>query len=258
MSATHGTFVWYELMSSDPAASQDFYAQLFGWRYEPLPGGDYSLIHAGAQPLGGVFTLTAAMRERGAQPGWFGYVEVDELEQAVQRVQSLGGTLLLPVTRAGEVGQFALVADPQGAVFYLFRSTRTPVPDFSMAPGRVAWREWHGPDHERAFGFYQVLCGWQRAELLDGPLGKYQVIRTAGTAAGGLCSPPDAQRGAWRYYFAVENIDTAAARLAAAGGRVCNGPYAISGGMWVLEASDPEGALLALLGPRQTAGAAPA
>jgi predicted enzyme related to lactoylglutathione lyase len=250
MSATHGTFVWYELMSNDPAASRAFYSQVFGWRYEPMPGSDYMLIHSGAQPLGGILPLTPAMRAGGARPGWLGYVEVDDLEQAVQRVQSLAGTVHLGSTRAGEAGQFALVADPQGALFYLFRSTRTPVPDFSMAPGRVAWRELQGSDWERCFGFYQVLCGWERAELMDGPGGKYQVFKTAGTPAGGMTNVPGQQRGHWRYYLAAENIDAAAARVVAAGGHVSSGPHAITGGMWILEAGDPQGATFAILGPR--------
>jgi hypothetical protein len=250
MSPTHGTFVWYELLSNDAVAAQAFYAQLFGWRYEPMAGGEYLLIHAGAQPLGGIMPLTRAMRDGGAQPGWLGYVEVDDLEQALQRVRSLGGAVHLDSTRAGEAGQFALVADPQGAVFYLFKSTRTPVPDFSMAPGRVAWRELQAGDWQRSFGFYQVLFGWEKGELLDGPGGDYQVIKTAGTAAGGMCNVAAPQPGGWRYYFAVGNIDAAAARLVAAGGRISTGPHAITGGMWILEASDPEGALFAMLGPR--------
>jgi predicted enzyme related to lactoylglutathione lyase len=251
MSATHGTFVWYELMCADLPAASAFYARLFGWRAAPAAGADYTLIHAGAQPLGGMMMLTPAMRSAGARPGWLGYVEVDDLALAVQRVLELGGHVHVPVTRAGEAGHFALAADPLGALFYLFHSAQTPVPDFSMAPSRVAWRELQSPDWERGFGFYQVLCGWERGDLLAGDgRGTYQVIKTAGTAAGGTCTVAGLAQGRWRYYFAVENIDAGAARVREGGGQVLEGPHPITGGMWILEATDPQGAGFALLGPR--------
>jgi predicted enzyme related to lactoylglutathione lyase len=250
MSATHGTFVWYELLTTDPVAARSFYAQLLGWRSEPQPGRADSVFHSGATPLGGVTQLPAQLRARGAAPAWQGYVEVDNLEQALARVQALGGTLHRGITRAGDRGHYAVVADPLGAEFCLHRSMRPPVPDFSMAPGHVAWRELRSPDWQRGFGFYHVLLGWERGDVLATPGRKYQVFKTASTAAGGMVDMAGLTTSVWQYYFAVENIDAAATRIAAAGGRVIEGPQPITGGMWILEAGDPQGAAFALLGPR--------
>jgi uncharacterized protein len=250
MSATHGTFVWYELVTTDLPAARTFYAQLLGWRLEPLPAGGYAVIHAGATPIGGIMVPSAPWHAQGAQRGWLGYVEVDDLGQAVARVQALGGIVQRPATRAGDSGHFAVVADPLGAVLHLFQSARPPVPDFSMTPGRVAWRELRSADWQRCFGFYHVLFGWERGEQLKAQAGHYQVFRTAGTAAGGMVDITGPPAGGWQYYFAVGNIDAAAARLTGGGGHVVEGPHELQGGMWVLEATDPQGAVFALLGPR--------
>lgn len=250
MSATHGTFVWYELVTTDLSAARAFYARLLGWRLELLPGGNYAVIHVGATPIGGMLVLPAPLQAQGARLGWVGYVEVDDLAQAVARVQSLGGKLLRPVSRAGDSGLLAPVADPLGAVLHLFHPARPLVPDFSMTPGRVAWRELRSPDWQRCFGFYHVLFGWERGEQPRAPAGKYPVFRTAGVTAGGMGDIAAAYPGGWQYYFAVGNIDAATALVAAGGGHVLEGPHELTGGMWILEAIDPQGAVFALLGPR--------
>ena len=253
MSATHGTFTWYELMAVDPVGACGFYAQLLGWRYVPMAGtnGGYSLIDAGGLQIGGVLTLTPAMQAAGARPAWLGYVEVDGLEATLARLMSLGGTVVVGATRAGEAGHFALVSDPLGAMFYLFQSARGAVPDFSMAPGRVAWRELRSPDWERGFGFYAALFGWDKADRLEAAPGRpYQVFRTAGTPAGGTCDYPGIGHALWQYYFSVDSIDRAVERLLAGGGATLEGPHEITGGMWIVDARDPQGALLSLLGPR--------
>ena len=55
----------------------------------------------------------------------------------------------------------------------------------------------------------------------------------------------------WLYYFVVDDIDAAAARLKAAGGKVLNGPMSAPGGAWIVQAQDPQGVFFALTGPRK-------
>jgi predicted enzyme related to lactoylglutathione lyase len=54
----------------------------------------------------------------------------------------------------------------------------------------------------------------------------------------------------WLYYFNVEEIDAAAARVQAGGGQILNGPMEVPGGRWILQCRDPQGGIFALLGPR--------
>ncbi len=56
MGAYHGRFVWYELMTTDMAASRAFYAEVMGWtaRNVSAPGMDYWLFLAADAPVAGV------------------------------------------------------------------------------------------------------------------------------------------------------------------------------------------------------------
>jgi predicted enzyme related to lactoylglutathione lyase len=50
------------------------------------------------------------------------YIEADDLQSHLDRVESLGGTTVLPVTEIPDVVTFAQFADPDGNVVGLFRS----------------------------------------------------------------------------------------------------------------------------------------
>jgi predicted enzyme related to lactoylglutathione lyase len=111
----------------------------------------------------------------------------------------------------------------------------------------------HTTDWPAAFGFYAALFGWTKGEPFDmGPMGVYQLFATGDCPVGGMMNmtaepkaPPH-----WLYYFNVEAIDAAVARVAAAGGQVLNGPMQVPGGSWIVQGLDPQGAPFALVGPR--------
>jgi predicted enzyme related to lactoylglutathione lyase len=53
----------------------------------------------------------------------------------------------------------------------------------------------------------------------------------------------------WLYYFGVERVEGAIARITAGGGTVLHGPSEVPGGALIVRARDPEGAAFALVGP---------
>ena len=55
----------------------------------------------------------------------------------------------------------------------------------------------------------------------------------------------------WLYYVNVEAIDAAAGRVKAGGGSVLNGPMEVPGSRWIVQCSDPQGAMFALLAPKR-------
>jgi predicted enzyme related to lactoylglutathione lyase len=83
-----------------------------------------------------------------------------------------------------------------------------------------------------------------------GPMGTYQLFKTSagGESIGGIMTkPPNIPAPFWTYYFQVDGIQAAAARITAAGGSVINGPMEVPGGSWVVQALDPQGAMFALV-----------
>ena len=249
-----GYFAWHELMVPDPEAATRFYGTVTGWgtRDASTPDQPYTLLTAGDRPAAGLLPLKQTDMAKGALPGWVGHILVDDVDATLARATALGGVVHVPPRSIG-IGRFAVLGDPQGAVFAIFAGT-LPEPQPIGTPGHVGWNELAAGDWPAAFDFYAALFGWQRAEAVDiGPMGTYQTFGLGGPAMGGMFDKPAAiPRPFWCFYIAVGDIDAAAARVAEAGGQVVNGPMEVPGEAFVLQGLDPQGALFALLGTRAT------
>ncbi len=251
MSASHGQFVWFELMTQDVAAATDFYRAVIGWNAEPagIPGMPYTILSANEAPMGGLMALPL---DAGARPGWTGYIGVDDVDAAAARIREAGGAVHRAPTDIQGVGRFAVVADPQGAVFTVFKGMAADAPPSAgSTPGRVGWHELMATDREAAFAFYATLFGWTKAEAIEmGPMGIYQLFAAGAAPIGGMMAWPDATPApGWRYYFNVEDINAAVARVKAAGGQLTNGPHQVPGGSWIAHCLDPQSVMFAMAGP---------
>ncbi len=244
-----GAFVWHELMTTDPVAATAFYSNVIGWTPQDsgMPG--CTLMLADGTHAAGL--MAQPPQAAGSPPGWVGYVEVADVDASAAQAKTLGGTIHMPGQDIPNVGRFAVIADPQGAVLCLFRGTAdTPPP--VMSPGRVGWNELMAGDVPTVFPFYAAMFGWTKADAIDmGPMGTYQLFATGGTTIGGMMNrPAQMPVAAWQYYIAVADIDAATARATAKGGQVLMGPMQVPGGAWVINAVDPQGAHSSLVGAR--------
>lgn len=257
MSNPHGTPIWYELMTTDPLAARRFYAEVVGWKIDEAPPAgstmDYRMIAAPDGLVGGVFTLTDDMCQQGAFPCWMMYIGVSDVDACVAQITAAGGAVLMPAVDLPNVGRIAMVADPQGAPFYVMRGASE---DNSTAcdpdrAGHGAWHELHATDGPEATAFYTSTFGWTKSIAMDmGPAGVYQLLGIGGRDLGAVMTDTQFSRPAWLMYFRVDGIEQAAARIAQAGGKVVNGPMEVPGGGWIVNGIDPEGALFALTGHR--------
>lgn len=249
MTAKQSSFVWYELLSTDVAAAKAFYGKVVGWDMQdvPVPGMTYTLLFVGTAQVGGMMSIPPDAT--GLKPFWASYIEVDDCDGAASKVQRLGGKIHRPPTDIPNIGRFAAVADPQGAMFNLFKPLQSGQRSVSNSPGQVGWHELHAQDWQKAFSFYSEMFNWQKGESVDmGPLGTYQLFRINGVPSGGIFNSPAAAAARfWLLYFSVTEIDAAAKRVTEAGGKIMNGPHQVPGGNWIVQASDPQGASFALV-----------
>jgi predicted enzyme related to lactoylglutathione lyase len=257
MSVSEGRFVWYELMTTDTEAAKAFYGKVVGWGTQdgPVPGMVYTLFTTGETPVSGLMDQPEDARKMGAPPSWIGYVAVDDVDAAAERVKRLGGTVHVPPRDIPSVGRFSVIADPQSAVLALFKPAdcnEEAQPPERGTPGRTEWHELLAADWEKVFGFYGELFGWQKAEAMDmGAMGTYQLFSAGGRAIGGLFTrPPVVPAPYWLYYFNVGDIDAAVERVKAGAGQILNGPMEVPGGGWIIQGKDPQGAMFALYGRR--------
>lgn len=108
------TLTWNELQTPALDVARRFYAAVFGWTYDEDENG-YVTAKAEGRVQAGMLQLTEQMAN--VPPNWSIYFLVDDIESAASKVGKLGGSMLVPVTSAGEVGKFCAVQDPQGAIF---------------------------------------------------------------------------------------------------------------------------------------------
>ncbi len=116
-----GTLCWADLSTTDPAQAEKFYSSLFGWKLEKSEHDSSGYLHIknGEQFIGGV----PPTKHRTPGPAhWLPYIQVSNCDAIAAKAKQTGATFHLePMTMEG-VGRFAVIADPQGAVFAIFQA----------------------------------------------------------------------------------------------------------------------------------------
>ena len=248
-----GDFVWYELMTSDPKAAINFYAEVIGWKTELFGDGggvDYRMWLASQGPLGGVMKLPEAAVQMGAPPHWTSNVTVDDVDATVKRVKELGGKVYKEPEDMPTVGRSAIIADPQGAVIAVFAPERSMAAHDASKHGEFCWSELATTDNGAAFAFYSEVFGWEKLGSMDmGPMGTYEIFGKGERQLGGMFNKPkEMPMVAWLYYIQVDDLDAAIGRATNHGARLVNGPMDVPGGR-VAQFTDPQGAFFALHTP---------
>jgi predicted enzyme related to lactoylglutathione lyase len=121
----HGHFSWNELQTRDVEKAKAFYNKTLGWIYESMPGSGatYWIAMAGDKPAAGIIDISAPMFE-GVPAGWFGYIEVDNVDKRLEKVEAAGGVIIRPAWTVPDVGRIAIVKDAIGAVHGWMTSVR--------------------------------------------------------------------------------------------------------------------------------------
>jgi predicted enzyme related to lactoylglutathione lyase len=166
-------------------------------------------------------------RAMGARPAWNGYVLVDDVDVYAERVKAAGYSTSLKQ-----------------------QVTRNARQRRQRRQGRQAMSagmNLHAGDGPSAFAFYSGLFGWTKAEAMDmGPMSGYQIFATGGAPCGGMMTKmPQTPAPFWLYYFNVDAVEAAMARVKDAGG-----PIILPGGSWIAHGLDPQGAIFAMVGPK--------
>jgi predicted enzyme related to lactoylglutathione lyase len=246
-----GRPLWYELMTTDMKAAEAFYHAVVGWTGAPFEGSPQPytmLMRSGDVPVGGVVTTPETVK---APPFWAMYVGVPKLEDAAATIARLGGRAISPVIEVPNIGRMQMMADPQGAAFYIYEPESADQPPEAPAEvGEASWHELMTTDAPAAMQFYREIFGWQAGEALDmGPIGTYHMFTRAQGPIGGMMNkPPEMAQvpSNWGIYFRVPDINAAIERITANGGKILNGPMQVPGGDWVVNAMDPQGAAFSL------------
>jgi predicted enzyme related to lactoylglutathione lyase len=252
MQSEAGRFVWSDLNTTDPEAARAFYPKFTGWGTTAWDGSamPYTMWMVGDRHVGGCMELHGDAKAMGAPPHWLPYIASDDVDATVALANSLGGRTLMPPMDIENIGRWAILQDPQGAVFAAWKSAR-PGGERATGVGTFSWHELATSDPVAAFEFYGRLFGWAKTDAMDmGPQGTYQMYGQGGETYGGIYNKGDMPFPPhWLCYVTVANAADAAGIIKDNGGRVLNGPMQVPGGGTIAQCLDPQGAAFAVYAP---------
>ena len=249
--ANRGRFSWVELLTTDPAAAQAFYQKVVGWGATRMDGGPmpYTLLTAGERPVAGLMALPPDAAAQGAPPSWLAYLEVPSVDATIDQAVKLGGKVIAPAMDIPQAGRFAVLQDPQGAVFGIITSAMALAPETDPTPLEFSWHELTTSDQPGAIAFYEQLFGWEKKSEFDmGPMGVYYMYgRDRFTYGGIMKKTPEGPGTYWLHYARVsDSADAAAERAVQLGAKIMVPPMEVPGGDRVAVLSDPQGAVFAV------------
>jgi predicted enzyme related to lactoylglutathione lyase len=113
-----GTLTWNENLTPDPERSAKFYEQVFGYEVQEADMGGaqpYRVLQVEGKSIAGMLQLTPEMGP--TPPNWTSVFGVEDADAAVAKARDLGGQVLVEPFDIPQVGRYAVVQDPVGAVF---------------------------------------------------------------------------------------------------------------------------------------------
>ena len=242
-----GKFVWADLVTDDVATARKFYGPLFGWTFRDY--GKYVIAANDERPLAGLLQRPRP-KDREAKPRWIGYISVPDVERAEGTVTNAGGRILVPLQNVPGRGRQAVLADPEGAVFGVIKSSSGDPEDFLADPGDWIWIQLLSRDARRAADFYQAVGGYEVVEnTVTNHLSDY-VLTSEGYARATVRAIPEESarvRPTWLPFVRVNNIYDSVARARELGGEVLVVPKPGLLGGKVAVIADPSGAAIGLL-----------
>lgn len=213
--------VHFEVSGPDDEQLATFYAKLFGWQLRPVPG--YTLITTGGGINGGI------ARSDDAYVTF--YVEADDMQSILDKVNILGGKIVTPITELPGMATYALLSDPSGMLLGLVLSAERQPADPAGAP--VDWFEVLSPDPDRSQRFCAEVFGWQ----LTGT--GYAMVETGAGIKGGVGA---AEKASWSTVYArVMDVESVLTRATELGGAREFGPVAVDDRMLTGALRDPAG-----------------
>jgi predicted enzyme related to lactoylglutathione lyase len=230
------------------AATQDFYAALFGWEFQPGPQqlGPYVRAMLNGREVAGIGQLPP---NRHLPIAWTPYLASNDADLTAETVRLCGGTVGVGPLDAAEAGRLAICSDPAGAVFGIWQPAAHYGTALTGMPGTPAWNELLTFESVNVAKFYESVFAYEEESAVSADL-DYVTLRIDGRPVAGIRGVGNAlprDRGShWVTSFEVADADETLARIVELGGHVL-GPAKDSVHGRVATVSDPEGARFSLI-----------
>ncbi len=250
-----GKIIWHDLLTSDPAASQRFYGELFGWEFEGVGTASnldrdsaYTLIRHNGKLIGGMID-TLALNGRDDISQWVALMSVTDVDAASRTATANGGEVITPPTDLQDRGRLAVIRDAEGALLALLQTRDGDPRDSEAGEGDFLWDELWTTNVDNASAFYNKMAGLQSTsvdtDLEAAP--DYRLLETGDKPRVGIMpNPLEGLTPVWVNYLRVADPAAITARVADLGGRIIVEAQARPIGGEVAFIAGPSGAGIAL------------
>ncbi|NTV84682.1 MAG: VOC family protein [Bacteroidales bacterium] len=242
-----GKFVWYDLLTDKVPEVKKFYGELFGWEYEgeAKANAPYTLIKYQGKPIGGI--IYTDLKKELNESQWISYLSVPDVDQAFKFTGSEGGIQYRQPWELADRGRVAVVADPQGALFVLFRAKGGDPADRQPEMNEWLWTELLTTDPQAAVDFYDELVGFEHETTEITENHQYYVLKKdTRPRAGVVKNPWETIPPNWLPYVRVEDPAKLVEKVESLGGKVILAPREDIRKGSVALIADPSGAAVAL------------
>ncbi|MCA1282317.1 VOC family protein [Saccharopolyspora sp. 7B] len=245
---------WIELVTTDVEQAREFYAELFGWRYETHQD-DAAGEHVVAYRDG--FPVASIRRSAGEHSEWRLFLAAQDVDTTAEQALGEGARIVVPPADVPGIGRKTVLVGPSDAEFGLLSPDDSWQFDVGL-PGTLMWAELVTIKAAAADGFFQRLFGYEAEQFGAENRSNYAVWYLAGESVLARVSMirdyiTSDTRPHWLLYLgadADEGIDGLVHRAIGLGGRVRVDPYGSSIGR-VAVLRDPTGARFAVVDDTQ-------
>jgi predicted enzyme related to lactoylglutathione lyase len=238
----NGEFCWINMITPQPTEAQRFFSELFNWTYVPMTGVSGWSIQVGTSSIGGMFDRDHPMTPPGTPPLIGVAIKVESADDFCVRAAALGGRARSPMDVL-DAGRMVVCHDPDGAELDAWQPRKMPGTDVdSTAHGAPGWFQVMTRDSDRAARFYSGLFGWKARVFPE--RGGYTVFSRGNHDLAGMMQIGPMTGPAqphWSTWITVDNVDLAARRAEALGGKLCLQPTDIPDVGRFCAVTSPEG-----------------
>jgi uncharacterized protein len=122
-----GKVVHFEIPADDLGRAMDFYREAFGWNLNTMPEVNYTMVSTTATDEQGMPSepgaINGGMLQRG-EPVTTPVITVDvaDIDNALKKIESLGGSTVLPKQSVMDMGFAAYFRDSEGNLMGLWQN----------------------------------------------------------------------------------------------------------------------------------------
>lgn len=240
-----GRFIWADLVTGDAEMALGFYRDLFNWEIEKVDSRYFMASHNGRK-LAGIAELPDGTKDA-RHTRWVPYVSVNDPDDFAAYASENGGEVLLPPKYIEGRGRFALLGDPEGAVFGVLNPASGDPEEHASEIGNWVWLELWGNSPGDLALFYS-RAGFQPMEIetLDGKT-EDVILGSDGKSRAGIRKKTDPELDStWLLYIQVSDLEQTIARAEKLGGVLVIESSDIQSEYPVAVLADPTGGVFAV------------